>query len=121
MNDDKKMCQNCGERETISANNPLCASCMGKKGNASQHDKKVHDIKTTKDKGQVKITSLRPDKTVIVDFSSYPDILNQLIEMAEKEFRPIEFEIIYMMKLFFDVKQNQLSQNLSENNKPQLQ
>jgi len=148
----KKICEECGERETITPNHKLCSNCMQKRAQAARGKKKVSHQKLIDkgylDKGQHKNTrrckcgniTIGPnspccsecmnaakkvkkdkktnghdkavkslsgsDSTIVIEFEQYVDILREVEMLAEKEMRPINYQIVWMLKEALKSRQN---------------
>jgi hypothetical protein len=50
----------------------------------------------------VEKTALRPPQAVTINFIKYPLILKQVEELANDEIRPLDLQIIYLLKQHFD-------------------
>lgn len=101
--DNKRLCENCGKNTTISSKHRLCPSCMGKKAHGVKEAKKkgpgeqnkksvIHDIP------KAEKPSPRGDLELIISFEKYETILKEVESLAEKEMRPIDLQVIYMLK-----------------------
>ena len=89
---DIKICKICNIKPTISPNTPYCPSCMGKMS---------HDVKRrTSDRKGGKDAYKRPkdNHKVTIDFSKHPDIYKTCMELSDSEIRPIDLQIIFMLK-----------------------
>jgi len=103
----KVLCSDCKERETL-GKSPFCPSCLGQRGNRAKAAKAVE----AKNKGFVKPkkakkTQSRPkDKKVLndanealtIEFGKHISILRQIESLADREIRPVECQVIYMLK-----------------------
>ncbi len=98
-----RICEDCKSKPTIHSNHPLCASCMAKRSNSSpnrtqkaqERRKRKH---ATEDKRKVEISRPRPDLKVLISFSQHPEILDALKAAAEREIRPLDLQVIYLLK-----------------------
>ena len=101
-----KLCTICRTKPTISASSNTCPSCMAKKANEKTRLAKIaansgKPVKT-EDKDQVEKTAPRPSQAVTIDFSKYAHVLKQVADLAENEMRPLDLQIIYLLKRHFD-------------------
>jgi len=96
----EKLCKKCGGNPTIHQNSPYCSGCL-------------HDMKKAKQDCQeaTKEPKKEPDKVksekdlesnieggmIIVYFGQYGSILKEVEKLAEREIRPVEMQIIYML------------------------
>ena len=79
---------------------------MNKKGRDAQKAK-IAPVKATKKK--LKEDKVRSEKVplienvaVNIDFGLHPHILKQVQELADNEIRPLDLQIIYLLKHHFD-------------------
>lgn len=88
-----KVCEICKEKPTIHPNSRYCASCMARRS---------HKKKTAKEtpKRTSPAQPPRPDRelSLTVNFGKHGDILEQIERLADEELRPVEMEIIYLLK-----------------------
>jgi len=98
----KKFCKKCGERETLSKNCPYCAKCMGDIARDKKNAKKTSESKGGKviseHPGLPEKASSGVITAVTVDFKGYPDVLNSIRILASEEVRPVDLQIIYLLK-----------------------
>jgi len=99
----------CG-KITFGPNCPLCPSCMAKKANKKRaanktvHEKNEKVISNKKQQnetqGQLKVEEASPgdDMTLVIEFRKHGAILKTIREMAEEELRPVDMQVIYMLK-----------------------
>ena len=102
-----KLCTICHTKPTISASSNICPSCMAKKASEKTRLAKIaangsKPKETKEDKGQVEKTVPRPSQAVTIDFSKYAHVLKQVADLAENEMRPLDLQIIYLLKRHFD-------------------
>lgn len=104
----KALCSDCQEKETL-GNSPYCASCLGVRGNRAKAAKAA---KAGKDKGsekpiKAKKTQSKPkDKKTLrhvntaltVEFGKHVSILREVENLADKEIRPVDCQVIYLLK-----------------------
>ena len=109
----------CG-KPTLSPNCPYCPSCMSKKsrdGKGGDENKKgtfrenfkdiKRDIKSPLKAPETPVQS-GPDNGILIDFSPYDNILEGIEKLAEEEVRPVELQIIYILKSYLKSQQNSL-------------
>ncbi|MDQ5988001.1 MAG: hypothetical protein CSYNP_03754 [Syntrophus sp. SKADARSKE-3] len=102
-----RLCSACKEKPTISDSSPYCASCMAKRGsekrrqNAVALPKKTRTKKMKKDTCHVEKSLHKENMTVVIDFSAYPSILKQVQDVADDQIRPLESQIIFILKSHF--------------------
>ena len=99
----KRICKTCNERETIQPKSPYCSAClavMGKK--AREAKQKAAGTPEKKKKAVNKVKTIKaPEKTstaFMIEFGKYSSVLKEVKELAEIEIRPIDLQIIYMIK-----------------------
>lgn len=100
--DIKKICKKCNERETMSERSPYCAKCLGDMARAKKEPKQPLE---RKDSEVTKQESSLPGKAapgaiteVTIDFKGYPDLLDSIRTLATEEVRPVDLQIIYLLK-----------------------
>lgn len=54
------------------------------------------------DKGRIEKSSPRPNMTVSIDFDKHPHVLKQVSDLADREIRPLDLQIIYILKRNFE-------------------
>jgi len=98
-----KKCSACNEKPPITPKHSLCSSCMAKRSKSAPKAPR-------KASGQEKETSIRvrprveekapdfEDKVVKIDFSGYPGILEKLVAHSRDELRPLDLQIMYILK-----------------------
>jgi len=99
----------CG-KITFNPNCPLCPSCMAKKANEKRATKKVEHEKNKEiirakkqqngTQGQLKVEKASPggDTALTIEFGKHGPILDAIKEIAEEEVRPLDMQVIYMLK-----------------------
>jgi len=103
-----RLCTVCGERPTISDSCPYCPSCMGKKGLEKKRLKKQNGPvrrrrkKMQEDLGSTEEATVKRNTAVTIDFEKYPTLLQQLQDLAEREIRPLDLQMIYILKGHID-------------------
>ena len=117
-----RICRECDKNVTIQLSSPFCAHCLALRAKESRAKKKetVEDkARAEKGKqgghaalrsrkgptqtiGQPKIVNSRGDLSLTLNFGKYGGLLNELKELAEKEVRSIDEQVIYILKTYFD-------------------
>ena len=92
----------CREKPTITPKHSLCSSCLGSKA-WNKKGKKKGGQKPGKKKAQVKPNPKRalPAQTMAltIDFGhKYASVLREVEKPADEEIRPVELQVIYMLK-----------------------
>ena len=103
----KVLCSDCKERETL-GNGPYCASCLGQRGNRAKAAKAAKakneatekPEKAKKAQGKLKVKKVLNDANaaLTVDFGKHVSILKEVENLADREIRPVECQVIYMLK-----------------------
>lgn len=105
---DVRLCSVCGVKPTISDSSTYCASCMARRGNEKRRQgallapEKNQSKKTKEGQGQPEKATNTPNMEVVIDFGEYPAILQQLQDLAEQEIRPLDLQMIYILKCHLD-------------------
>ena len=102
----RRLCITCEEKPTISDSCPYCPSCMRKRMKKKPGRKpgreRVKPISTAEDKRRVKKTAVAGNMAVVIDFSKYPAILTRVQDLAADQIRPVDAQIIYLLKSHFE-------------------
>ena len=98
------LCMECDKKERLGGS-PYCASCMAIRGNkaraAKAKDKgadKPKKAKKTQSKLKAKKVLNDANAALTVDFGKHVSILREVENLADKEIRPVECQVIYMLK-----------------------
>jgi hypothetical protein len=75
---------------------------MKKKPGRKPGRERVKPISTAEDKRRVKKTAVAGNMAVVIDFSKYPAILTQVQVLAADQIRPVDAQIIYLLKSHFE-------------------
>lgn len=110
----------CG-KTTLSPSCPLCPSCMAKRSNKGKSAKEQpkpkrprgrpptkrptespggapKKEKTTKGMPKSERVGVGSDTALTVEFGKYSHILKQVEKLAEEEMRPVELQVVYMLR-----------------------
>jgi hypothetical protein len=102
----RRICVTCKEKPTISDSCPYCPSCMNKKGREVQKGKtsptEAEEKRPMKDKAPPEKTPSRQNLTVNIDFEKHRHVLKQVQDLADQEIRPLDLQIIFLLKCHFD-------------------
>jgi len=103
----KVLCPDCQERETL-GNSPFCASCLGVRGNrakaknkatkAAKGTEKPTKAKETQSRHKDKKTLRHANTALMIEFGKHASILREVEDLAEDQIRPVELQIVYMLK-----------------------
>lgn len=99
------------ENKTITPKHRLCGSCLAQKANAAKAAKKQNPVKSnrkanSKGKGKAEKSILVPISKPIpiqIDFGKHTPVLDEIRGLAEEEMRPLEWQILYMLKTHLKV------------------
>lgn len=114
----------CG-KITLSPNCPYCPSCMAKLSRKGKPTKKTPEPKRPRGrppkkqapeslteapiKEKTTQSILEPEKpatslntTLVVEFGKYASVLREIEKLAEDQMRPVDLQIIYMLKTFLN-------------------
>ena len=102
----RRMCITCGEKPTISDSCPYCPSCMNKKSREGKKGKtapvQVGRKKVKEDKPHAEKVPLSENSAVNIDFGRFPSVLKKLQCLADQEIRPLDLQMIYILKCHFE-------------------
>ena len=106
-----RICEDCKSKPTMHSNHPLCASCLAKRSNSSPNrGRKARNKRkrgnAAEGKDPREISRLRPDLEVRISFSKFPELLDGLKAMAEKEIRPLDLQMIYLLRKGLEESRN---------------
>ena len=99
-----RLCSTCKTRKTISPSHDICPSCLAakrkyKKGPATKKaDKGTKQAKMKEDTPAPAKVDCRLNMEVVIDFAKYPSILDKIKELAEDQIRPVDSQIIFILK-----------------------
>ena len=107
----KALCSDCQEKETL-GNSPFCPSCLGVRGNrakaakvknkgteaAKAIEKLTKAKETQRSRPKDKKTLRHAHTALLLEFGKHASILREVESLADKEIRPIECQVIYMLK-----------------------
>ena len=101
--EDLRLCVDCGKNPTLSSSCPYCASCMSKRSHKKKQAarKDPGGPKKEKTTTNTNLPEKSPEKRnmkLIIDFGKYGNILDRIEELAEEEVRPVDLQVIYMLK-----------------------
>jgi hypothetical protein len=99
-----RLCKDCGEKPPISPHNPYCSSCMQKRAIKARTERKKA---SKREKGErptlrptIRLRETSKAGTVVmpVDFGKHREVLEAVVKLAEEEMRPLDIQIIFMLK-----------------------
>ena len=99
----ERICEECRENSTLHPNSKLCASCMAKRshknkkrpGSAFKAGKKK---KAYTDQPKSEVAPKEPGHAVTIEFKSHVSVLKEVEKLADREMRPLDCQILYMLK-----------------------
>ena len=92
---EKRQCDECHERPTITPRVPYCAKCMAARGNRKRWEKAAK-LKKAAEPSKVPAPD-RTERTVTISFCKYGHVLEALTELAEKEMRSLDMQIVFIL------------------------
>ncbi len=103
------LCRQCGLKPTISAGNPYCASCMAKR---SHKKKKLSESafkagkreEATGNQAKSPNTPEEQKEAITIEFKSHVQVLKEVEKLAEREMRPLDCQILYMLKRYIEAE-----------------
>ena len=112
--ENKKLCKKCDERETIHPNSPYCSPCLhemkkdktAKQKTAEKNTHKAAGTPGNKKKVNDKRKPGKPQKTantaITIEFGKNAHILNGIEKLADKEMRPINLQILFILREYLN-------------------
>lgn len=105
----KPLCGQCGLKPTISAGNPYCPSCMAK---LSHKKKKLSESafkagkreETTGNQAKAQSAPEEQKGAITIEFKSYVQVLKEVEKLAEREMRPLDCQILYILKRYIEAE-----------------
>ena len=103
----KRLCRICGEKPPLHKHNEMCPSCMSKKSWEKRKNKsKPSDVPKKKpntkgvtyDKEKQEKSVLRQNTAITIEFEGHAAILREVEKLSVQELRPVDMQIIYMLK-----------------------
>ena len=92
----QKLCEECNEKPLINPVSTYCPSCLGRRAHSLKGKKK--EPKHAKEKELTLFNPKGNDTTLTIDFGKYAPLLRDVEKLAEEEMRPVEMQIIYILK-----------------------
>jgi phosphoribosylformylglycinamidine (FGAM) synthase PurS component len=108
----KRICEKCGNNPTIHPNSKTCASCMAKLSHKKRKcpESAFKAGKTKEAAGSLAKPSVTPEKqkgAITIEFKSHVQILKEVEKLAEREMRPLDRQILYILKKYIEVEVQQ--------------
>jgi hypothetical protein len=97
--ENKRICKECGERPTMQPASPYCSKCLNDMKRAKQS---ADSAPKKKNEGTDKPKAVNIQKTVDtvvkIDFGRYISVLKEIEKLADKEMRPLGFQVAYILQ-----------------------
>lgn len=113
-----RLCEDCREKPTMSPGCPYCPSCMSRRAHKARKlqgtSPKTPRREAQKSLNKASLASrdkclpqsreslTEADTALKVDFGRHAHILREIEKLAEQQIRPVELQIIYMLKTCLD-------------------
>ena len=95
------LCADCGEKERM-GNSPYCPSCMAIRGNKARVKNRVPKKPKKRKDTKAKPTPAKAlevaTTALTIEFGKHAAILREVESLADREIRPVECQVIYMLK-----------------------
>lgn len=102
-----RLCE-CG-KITLSPTCPYCPSCMAKRSNKDRSTKKEPKSKRPRGRSPGKRATDSPtgapkkeNTALTIDFGKYSPILREVEKLAEEEMRPVDLQVVYILKHYLN-------------------
>lgn len=102
-----RVCSTCNTKKTVTPRHNICGSCLAAKGAMKRGQALRNALPTAKaintkdDKGRIEKSSPRANMAVNIDFGKHQMIFKQLLDLSEQEIRPLDLQIVYLLKHHF--------------------
>lgn len=100
----ENLCKECGEKPRL-GNSPFCASCLGVRGNRAKAAKaknkgaeRPKKVKETQNKPKGNRVLNDANAALTLEFGQHASILKEVKRLADEQIRPVEYQIMYMLK-----------------------
>lgn len=105
----KPLCKQCGLKPTISAGSPYCPSCMAKRSHKKRKGSENVSMGVKKERAYTgKPEPTPPSKasrdTITIEFKRHISILKEVEKLADQEMRPLDCQILYMLKRYIEAE-----------------
>jgi DNA-directed RNA polymerase subunit RPC12/RpoP len=105
----KPLCKECGIKSTISAGNPYCASCLAKlshkkRKRSESASKACKREEATGNQAKARSAPEEQRGAINIEFKSHVQILKEVEKLAEREMRPLDCQILYMLKRYIEAE-----------------
>lgn len=101
--ENKRICKECGERPTMQPASPYCSKCLNDMKRAKHSGENTPKKKTEgTDKQKTANAQKTVDTTVKIDFGKYFPILKEVEKLADREMRPVGFQVAYILQKYLD-------------------
>jgi hypothetical protein len=102
-----RKCSICKIKKTITPKHDLCGSCLAVKAKKTRKKPQIMVSKDTtqawakETRGVLEKAAYNENMNVEIDFTKYPGILNQIQKLADDQVRPVDGQIIFLLKSHF--------------------
>lgn len=109
--ENKRICKKCGKNPTMAPQTPYCSPCMrllaqeardrkkaSSSGDNAAQEGKIREAPRETPSRKTKAAPAAGETTVRVDFGAHADLLREIKGLAEEEIRPLDLQIIYVLK-----------------------
>lgn len=97
--ENKRICKRCDDRPTIHPNSPYCSQCMTDMKRAKQSADNAPKKKNEDTDKQKTVNVQKTTDTVAkIDFGRYISVLKEIEKLADREMRPLGFQVAYILQ-----------------------
>ena len=99
-----RLCKDCHEKPPMSPHSPYCSSCMQKRSIKARMKSKKASKGMEKEEPTVRAiahsqgTPKGGTAAIRIDFGKHQEVLGEVVKLADDQMRPLEIQIIYMLK-----------------------
>jgi hypothetical protein len=113
---EQRLCEDCKQKPVISAGSALCASCLGRKAHKNKPEKESpqHTEKRPPTPPKPKPKEEPQEyhiSSLTIDFEKYVTILQEIRKIAEEEMRPVNLQIIYILRHYLEANRSPLTKS----------
>jgi hypothetical protein len=95
----KRICEKCHKKPTIRPNSPYCSQCLHEMKRAKQNaDSALKKKNEGIDKPKSITHQTTADTVAKIDFGKYISVLKEVEKLADREMRPLGFQVAYILK-----------------------
>ena len=101
--EEKKLCEECGERPRMSKFTKYCSPCLNSFKQAKKSAPETPSTeKATTDKEKPEKALKTANAAVVIEFGRYASVLDEVKKLADEEMRPVDMQVVYMLKKHLD-------------------